>query len=64
MIPCYVSGLPYDGTALGCFFISGRAHVRVGQPIDLSPYFGREGDGEVLQELTKRFLVEMATGRT
>ena len=60
VIPCYVTGVPYDGTALGSFFMSGHAHVQVGKPIDLSPYFGREGDRAVLQELTKRFLVEIA----
>jgi 1-acyl-sn-glycerol-3-phosphate acyltransferase len=60
VIPCYVCGVPYDGTALGSFFMSGHGRVRVGQPIDLSEYFGREGDRAVLLELTKRFLVEIA----
>ena len=35
-------------------------HVIIGQPIDLSSYFGRESDREVLAELTKRFLKEIA----
>lgn len=61
VIPCYVSGVPYDGTALGSLFMSGKARVIVGSPIDLSPYFDRGGDKTVLQELTKRFLVEIAT---
>jgi 1-acyl-sn-glycerol-3-phosphate acyltransferase len=60
VIPCFVSGVPYDGTALGSLFMAGNARVVVGQPIDLSQYFGREGDRAVLQELTKRFLVEIA----
>jgi 1-acyl-sn-glycerol-3-phosphate acyltransferase len=60
VIPCYVTGVPYDGTALGSLFMPGKARVTVGQPIDLSPYFGRDGDKTVLQELTKRFLVEIA----
>jgi 1-acyl-sn-glycerol-3-phosphate acyltransferase len=60
VIPCFVSGVPYDGTALGSLFMAGKAHVVVGEPIDLSQYFGREGDREVLQELTKRFLFEIA----
>ncbi|MEX0678833.1 MAG: lysophospholipid acyltransferase family protein [Pirellulales bacterium] len=60
VIPCFVSGLPYDGTALGSFFMAGNARVTVGKPIDLSSYFGRDGDKTVLQELTKLFLVEIA----
>ena len=60
VIPCYVDGVPYDGTALGSFFMAAKARVVVGKPIDLSEYFGREGDKAVLQELTKRFLVEIA----
>jgi 1-acyl-sn-glycerol-3-phosphate acyltransferase len=61
VIPCFVSGAPYDGTALGSFFMAGKTRVRVGAPIDLSEYYGREGDRTVLQELTKKFLVEIAT---
>ena len=60
VIPCYVSGAPYDGTALGSFFMSANARVVLGQPIDLSEYYGREGDKTVLPELTKRFLKEIA----
>lgn len=60
VIPCFVQGVPYNGTALGSVFMAGRANVTVGEPIDLSEYFGREGDKSVLQELTKRFLVEIA----
>lgn len=60
VVPCYVSDAPYDGTALGSFFIPARAKVRVGKPIDLSPYFERENDKSVLQELTLVFLKEIA----
>jgi len=60
VIPCYVSGAPYDGTALGSFFMKANARVVLGQPIDLSEYYGREGDKTVLPELTKRFLKEIA----
>ncbi|MBI3838220.1 MAG: 1-acyl-sn-glycerol-3-phosphate acyltransferase [Planctomycetia bacterium] len=60
VIPCYVEGAPYDGTALGSFFMTGKARVIIGKPIDLSDYYGREGDKAVLPELTKRFLVEIA----
>jgi len=60
VIPCYIRGIPYDGTALGSLFMAGKAHVVVGQPIDLTPYYEHEGDKAVLEELTKRFLVEIA----
>jgi 1-acyl-sn-glycerol-3-phosphate acyltransferase len=60
VIPCYVEDAPYDGTALGSFFMSAHAKVTIGQPIDLTPYFGRENDKTVLQDLTKMFLVEIA----
>lgn len=60
VIPCYVSDAPYDGTALGSFLMTAKAHVEVGQPIDLSPYYGREKESGVLQDLTRRFLIEIA----
>ena len=40
--------------------MTAHARVTIGQPIDLSSYFGRESDREVLAELTKRFLKEIA----
>ena len=60
VIPCFVADSPYDGTALGSFFMRAKARVVIGEPIDLSEYYGREGDRTVLQELTKKFLVEIA----
>lgn len=60
VIPCYVSGSPYDGTILGCLLIPSKVHLTIGRPIDLSPYYGQEADREVLGMLTKRFLVEIA----
>jgi 1-acyl-sn-glycerol-3-phosphate acyltransferase len=60
VIPCFVAGAPYDGTALGSFFMAGKARVVVGNPIDISEFYGRESDKTVLPELTKRFLVEIA----
>ena len=60
VVPCYVSGAPYDGTALGSFFMAANARVTIGKPIDLSKYFEREGDRSVLQDLTKLFLKEIA----
>lgn len=59
VIPCYIKGAPYDGTEWGCFFMPAKVDVMLGQPIDISCYYGLD-DKSVLEELTKIFLVEMA----
>jgi len=60
VVPCYLSGSPYDGTPFGCLLMPASARLVVGRPIDISPYYGRENDREVLEELTRMFLAEMA----
>ena len=60
VVPCYVSGSPYDGTSVGCLLMPAKVRLEVGQAIDLSPYSGREDDRELLEALTRRFLVEIA----
>lgn len=60
VVPCYIEGSPNDGTAFGFFFIPARTRVKIGQPIDLSEYESSHGGREVLEELTRRFLVEIA----
>ncbi len=60
VVPCYLTGSPYDGTALGCLLMPAKVRLRVGQPLDISQYYGRENDREVLEELTRLFLVEIA----
>ena len=60
VIPCYVSGSPNPGTSLGPLVTPAKVQLVIGEPIDLSPYYGREDDREVLVELTKQFLREIA----
>lgn len=60
VIPIYIHGAPYDGTTFGVFTMPARVHVEVGRPIDISAYYGRDHDKEVLEELTRRFLIEIA----
>jgi 1-acyl-sn-glycerol-3-phosphate acyltransferase len=60
VIPMYVEGAPYDGTALGSFFMTAKARVIIGKPIDLSTYFGRDNDKAVPRALTLLFLEEIA----
>ena len=66
VIPCYLEGVPYGGTVTSSLFMPAHARLVIGEPIDLSPYFDRQKEDGVLQELTKRFLTEIATlaGRT
>jgi 1-acyl-sn-glycerol-3-phosphate acyltransferase len=61
VIPCYIEGAPYDGTVWGCLFMPAKVRLVIGKPIDLSPYYGREREHEVLEMLTKRLLQEIAT---
>jgi 1-acyl-sn-glycerol-3-phosphate acyltransferase len=60
VVPCYIAGSPYDGTVWRCLFMPAKIRLRVGQPLDLSPYYDRDDDREVLENLTKRFLIEIA----
>jgi 1-acyl-sn-glycerol-3-phosphate acyltransferase len=61
VIPCYIRGAPYDGTALGCLFMRANVTVRIGQPIDLSEFYGRENERDVLEQVTRQLLVAIAT---
>ncbi len=56
----FIEGSPYDGSALGPLFMRAHVRVKIGEPMDLSPYFGREKEEGVTQEITKRLLLEIA----
>ncbi len=60
VIPCYIHGSPYGGTIWSSFFMPAKVRVEIGRPIDLSEYFGRERNREVLELVTKRLLSEIA----
>jgi len=60
VVPCYLSGAPYDGTVWGCLLMPARVDVEVGEPIDISRFYGRENEREVLEALTKDFLAHIA----
>ena len=60
VVPCYIAGAPYDGTTLGCLLMPARVRLVIGRPLDLSEFYGREGEREVLDELTRRFLCAIA----
>ncbi len=60
VVPCYCEGAPYDGTMLGALLMPARVRLVIGPPIDISPYYGRENEREVLEELTLEFLRAIA----
>jgi 1-acyl-sn-glycerol-3-phosphate acyltransferase len=60
VVPCYIEGSPYDGTPLGCLLMQARVQVRFGQPMDLSEFYGREDEREILRDITKRLLAAIA----
>jgi 1-acyl-sn-glycerol-3-phosphate acyltransferase len=60
VVPCYIHGAPYDGTPLGCLLMPATVRLEIGQPIDLSAYFDRAGDRELLDELSLAFLKAIA----
>jgi 1-acyl-sn-glycerol-3-phosphate acyltransferase len=60
VVPCFIRGSPDGGNILSPLFKTAKVTLTIGQPIDLSPYYGRESEDGVLEELTGRFLVEIA----
>ncbi|MGB6045697.1 MAG: lysophospholipid acyltransferase family protein [Pirellulales bacterium] len=60
ILPCYIEDAPYDGTYWGCLFMPARVRVVIGKPYDLSQYFDRARDGELLKQITKDVMKEIA----
>lgn len=63
VIPCYVSGSPYGSTVFSSLMMTAHVHLAVGDPIDLRPYWEQSeqsSERALLEELTKRFLREIA----
>jgi len=61
IVPCFVSGSPYDPVKMhGFLFKRARTVLRIGEPIDLTPYFDRADDRDVQEELTRRVLKAIA----
>jgi len=61
VVPCYIEGTPYDGTTLGCLFMSATARLKIGKPIDPETLMTRGANRRAsLDQLTHRLLVEIA----
>lgn len=55
VVPCYIVDSPYDGKSVySFFFCPTKTVLRLGEPIDLSEYYDRSDDRELLDELTLR----------
>lgn len=61
VIPCFVSGAPYEGSVFGCLIKPAKTHMVVGKPIDISEYFDSGCDRETLNTLTRLFMGEIAS---
>src|SRR5258708_5796355 len=59
VVPCYITGSPFAGSIFGFLLMTAKARLRVGQPIDLSEYYGRKGQRDVLDDFTHRFMREI-----
>ncbi len=60
VIPCFIRGAPPARYVLEPLIHPARVEVIVGKPIDVSKFYGREDERGVLEELTRRFLREIA----
>lgn len=60
VVPCYLTGSPDSDVLFGFLFQPRRAELRVGLPIDITPYAQRGDDRQVQLDLTRRFLQEIA----
>jgi 1-acyl-sn-glycerol-3-phosphate acyltransferase len=60
VVPCYIEGSPFGGQIFRFFFLTAKARLKVGRPIDLTEYYDRAGDREVQRWLTRRFMREIA----
>ncbi len=60
ILPCYLEGSPYHKVPWRPVFMRARVRLKVGSPIDLSEYFGREREDGVIQRLTLECVQEIA----
>ncbi len=60
IIPCYIEGAPYGKGPLSPFLMPAIVRMTVGEPIDLSPYYDRDRDEGVLEEITRLLMRRIA----
>ncbi len=54
VIPCYLEGSPFRGTEWSPFLMRANVRVCIGQPIDLSEYYGQHRDAEQVRKATRQ----------
>ena len=60
IVPCYIEGSPYRGTAWSPLLMPAHVRLIIGWPIDVGEFSERSGDREALDELTRRVLQSLA----
>ena len=61
VVPCFIRGAPYRRTAWSPFFMPARVEITFGEPIDLTEFFGREGESGVVKEAMLQILKSLAS---
>lgn len=56
LLPVYIQGSPYRRTAWSPFLMRARVKVNIGELIDVSEFYGRENEPEIVQMLMLRVL--------
>jgi 1-acyl-sn-glycerol-3-phosphate acyltransferase len=66
IVPCYLEGAPFRTQPWSPFLMPARVTLKVGVPLDLSAYYEREHDEQLVQEIMNLVVHEMArlSGRT
>lgn len=57
--PAFIHGAPQAATMVQTFYKFSRARVIFGEPVDLSAYYGRRINQELLQEVTELLMVRL-----
>jgi len=60
IIPCYIENSPYGTTVYSTLWTPGKATLVIGEPLDISEYYGREREEGVLPQVTLRILKAIA----
>jgi 1-acyl-sn-glycerol-3-phosphate acyltransferase len=60
ILPCYIEGAPYGGTAWSPFLMPARVRLVLGQPIDLAEYYERASEDGLVPQLALRIAREIA----
>ena len=60
IVPCYLKGTPYRRYVWSPFLMRARVEIRFGEPLELSEFYGREGEAGVPQEVMRRTVKALA----